>query len=98
MKDWSKVTLETDPCVGFTRKAVSDFISTVRTEANILSKAGLYVHSVFNHRYEVCMSFNIHTFLLSGKKINYNICTNNLIIEYSQVIVTEAENMERTME
>ncbi|MCI4391834.1 hypothetical protein PGIGA_G00138780 [Pangasianodon gigas] len=41
MRDWSKVTLETDLCVGFTRKAVSDFINTVRTEANKLSKAEL---------------------------------------------------------
>ncbi|XP_017309603.1 bloodthirsty-related gene family, member 2 isoform X1 [Ictalurus punctatus] len=41
MKDWSKVTLETDPCVGFTRKAVSDFIDAVRTEANKLSTAEL---------------------------------------------------------
>ncbi|KAG7317331.1 hypothetical protein KOW79_019629 [Hemibagrus wyckioides] len=41
MKDWSKVTLETEPCVGFTRKAVSDFVNTVRTEANKLSKAEL---------------------------------------------------------
>ncbi|XP_060798495.1 bloodthirsty-related gene family, member 2 isoform X2 [Neoarius graeffei] len=41
MKDWSKVTVETDPCVGFTRKAVTEFINTVRTEANKLSKAEL---------------------------------------------------------
>ncbi|TTA69399.1 Nuclear factor 7, ovary [Bagarius yarrelli] len=39
MRDWSKVTLETEPCVGFTRKAMSDFIDTVRVEANKLSKA-----------------------------------------------------------
>ncbi|KAK3511832.1 hypothetical protein QTP70_025068 [Hemibagrus guttatus] len=41
MRDWSKVTLETEPCVGFTRKAMSDFVNTVRTEANKLSKAEL---------------------------------------------------------
>ncbi|KAI5620927.1 bloodthirsty-relatedprotein family, member 2, partial [Silurus asotus] len=41
MRDWSKVTLETEPCVGFTRKGVSDFINTVRAEENKLSKAEL---------------------------------------------------------
>ncbi|GAA6086382.1 bloodthirsty-related gene family, member 2 [Tachysurus ichikawai] len=41
MRDWSKVTLETEPCVGFTRKAMSDFVNTVRAEASKLSKAEL---------------------------------------------------------
>lgn len=40
MRDWSKVTLETDPCVGFTRQAVGDFMDTVTIEAKRLSKAG----------------------------------------------------------
>lgn len=47
MRDWSKVTVETDPCVGVTRKSVSEFINTVRMEVNKLSKAGLYERSVF---------------------------------------------------
>ncbi|XP_016371592.1 bloodthirsty-related gene family, member 2 [Sinocyclocheilus rhinocerous] len=41
MRDWSKVTLETDPCVGFTRQAVVDFMDTVTMEAKRLSKAEL---------------------------------------------------------
>ncbi|XP_053347808.1 bloodthirsty-related gene family, member 2 [Clarias gariepinus] len=41
MRDWSKVTLETEPCVGFARKAVTDFINAVRTEEKKLSKAEL---------------------------------------------------------
>ncbi|XP_066531532.1 bloodthirsty-related gene family, member 2 [Hoplias malabaricus] len=41
MRDWSKVTLETDPCVGYTRKAVMDLVDAVRVEANKLSKAEL---------------------------------------------------------
>lgn len=41
MRDWSKVTLETDPCVGFTRQAVVDFMDAVTMEAKRLSKAGM---------------------------------------------------------
>ncbi|XP_051573564.1 bloodthirsty-related gene family, member 2 [Myxocyprinus asiaticus] len=47
MRDWSKVTLETDPCVGFTRQAVVDFMDTVMVEAKRLSKA---VDVTLNHR------------------------------------------------
>ncbi|XP_055041824.2 bloodthirsty-related gene family, member 2 [Misgurnus anguillicaudatus] len=41
MRDWSKVTLETDPCVGFTRQAVVDFVDIVMQESKRLSKAEL---------------------------------------------------------
>ncbi|XP_072530678.1 bloodthirsty-related gene family, member 2 [Salminus brasiliensis] len=41
MRDWSRVSLETDPCLGFTRKAVMDLMNTVRVEANKLSKTEL---------------------------------------------------------
>ncbi|KAK7167097.1 hypothetical protein R3I94_001485 [Phoxinus phoxinus] len=41
MRDWSKVTLETDPCVGVTSQAVVDFMDTVMAEAKRLSKAEL---------------------------------------------------------
>ncbi|XP_016386869.1 E3 ubiquitin-protein ligase TRIM39-like [Sinocyclocheilus rhinocerous] len=41
MRDWSKFTLETDPCVGFTEQAVVDFMDTVTMEAKRLSKAEL---------------------------------------------------------
>ncbi|KAG9279022.1 E3 ubiquitin-protein ligase TRIM39-like [Astyanax mexicanus] len=41
MRDWSRVTLETDPCLGFTRKAVVDLMNAVRVEANKLSKTEL---------------------------------------------------------
>ncbi|KAL7883693.1 hypothetical protein SRHO_G00013510 [Serrasalmus rhombeus] len=41
MKDWSKISLETDPCLGYTRKAVMDLFNAVMVEANKLSKAEL---------------------------------------------------------
>ncbi|XP_069559048.1 bloodthirsty-related gene family, member 2 [Brachyistius frenatus] len=41
MKDWSKVTIETDPCVGATRKALSDILEKIKVEVNRLSKAEL---------------------------------------------------------
>ncbi|KAM6904903.1 bloodthirsty-related gene family, member 2 [Xenentodon cancila] len=41
MKDWSKVTIETDPCVGITRRALSDILEKTRVEVNRLSKAEL---------------------------------------------------------
>lgn len=41
MRDWSKVTLETDPCVGFTSQAMVDFMDTVTVEVKRLSKAGM---------------------------------------------------------
>lgn len=40
MKDWSKVAIETDPCVGVTRKALSDMIEKIKSEVNRLSKCG----------------------------------------------------------
>ncbi|KAM9393321.1 bloodthirsty-related gene family, member 2 [Pholidichthys leucotaenia] len=41
MKDWSKVTVETDPCVGVTRRALSDILEKIKVEVNRLSKAEL---------------------------------------------------------
>ncbi|CAJ1075199.1 bloodthirsty-related gene family%2C member 2 isoform X2 [Xyrichtys novacula] len=41
MKDWSKVTIETDPCVGVTRRALSDVMEMVKVEVNRLSKSEL---------------------------------------------------------
>ncbi|XP_041861667.1 bloodthirsty-related gene family, member 2 [Melanotaenia boesemani] len=41
MKDWSKVTIETDPCVGVTRRALSDILEMTKAEVNRLSKAEL---------------------------------------------------------
>ena len=40
MKDWSKVTIETDPCVGVTRRALSDIMEKIKVEVNRLSKSG----------------------------------------------------------
>jgi len=40
MKDWSKVTIETDPCVGVTRRALSDILEKIKVEANRLAKTG----------------------------------------------------------
>lgn len=40
MKDWSKVTIETDPCVGVTRQALSDIMEKIKLEVNRLSKSG----------------------------------------------------------
>lgn len=41
MKDWSKVTIETDPCVGVTRKALSELMEKIKVEVNRLSKSEL---------------------------------------------------------
>ncbi|AWP19038.1 putative E3 ubiquitin-protein ligase TRIM39-like [Scophthalmus maximus] len=41
MKDWSKVTIETDPCVGVTRRALSDMMDQIKVEVNRLSKSEL---------------------------------------------------------
>ncbi|XP_026203883.1 bloodthirsty-related gene family, member 2 [Anabas testudineus] len=41
MKDWSKVTVETDPCVGVTRQALSDIMEKIKLEVNRLSKSEL---------------------------------------------------------
>lgn len=41
MKDWSRVTIETDPCIGVTRRALSDVMEKVKAEVNRLSKSEL---------------------------------------------------------
>uniref|UniRef100_UPI0037E92466 bloodthirsty-related gene family, member 2 n=1 Tax=Semicossyphus pulcher TaxID=241346 RepID=UPI0037E92466 len=41
MKDWSKVTIETDPCVGVTRRVLSDVMDMIKVEVNRLSKSEL---------------------------------------------------------
>ncbi|XP_026181617.1 bloodthirsty-related gene family, member 2 [Mastacembelus armatus] len=41
MKDWSKVIIETDPCVGVTRRTLSDIMETIKAEVNRLSKSEL---------------------------------------------------------
>ncbi|KAL7378817.1 hypothetical protein ABVT39_019268 [Epinephelus coioides] len=41
MKDWSKVTAETDPCIGVTRRALTDIMEKIKVEVNRLSKAEL---------------------------------------------------------
>ncbi|XP_015830257.1 bloodthirsty-related gene family, member 2 [Nothobranchius furzeri] len=41
MKDLSKVSIETDPCVGVTRRALSDILEKIKMEVNRLSKAEL---------------------------------------------------------
>ncbi|XP_070704251.1 bloodthirsty-related gene family, member 2 [Pempheris klunzingeri] len=41
MKDWSKVTTETDPCIGVTRRALSDMMEKIKAEVNRLSKSEL---------------------------------------------------------
>ncbi|XP_061740640.1 bloodthirsty-related gene family, member 2 [Nerophis ophidion] len=41
MKDWSMVTIETDPCVGFTRRALSELMAKMKAEVNRLSKSEL---------------------------------------------------------
>lgn len=40
MKDWSMVALETDPCVGVTRRALSDIWEKIKVEVNRLTKSG----------------------------------------------------------
>ncbi|XP_068435579.1 bloodthirsty-related gene family, member 2 [Clinocottus analis] len=41
MKDWSKITIETDPCVGVTRRALADIMEKIKVEVNRLSKSEL---------------------------------------------------------
>ncbi|XP_058510168.1 claudin k isoform X1 [Solea solea] len=41
MKDWSKVIIETDPCIGVTRRALSDMMDMIKQEVNRLSKSEL---------------------------------------------------------
>ncbi|KAM8845166.1 bloodthirsty-related gene family, member 2 isoform 1-T2 [Spinachia spinachia] len=40
MKDWSKVAIETDPCVGVTRQALEEIMEKIKVEVNRLSKSG----------------------------------------------------------
>ena len=40
MKDWSKVTMETDPCVAITRRALSEMMDMLKEEVNRLTKSG----------------------------------------------------------
>lgn len=40
MKDWSTVAVETDPCVGVTRRALSDIWDKMKVEVNRLAKSG----------------------------------------------------------
>ncbi|XP_038558296.1 bloodthirsty-related gene family, member 2 isoform X2 [Micropterus salmoides] len=41
MKEWSKITIETDPCLGVTRRALSDMMEKIKVEVNRLSKSEL---------------------------------------------------------
>lgn len=41
MKDWSKVTVEADPCIGVTRRALSEMVEKIKSEVNRLSKSEL---------------------------------------------------------
>ncbi|XP_061701352.1 bloodthirsty-related gene family, member 2 [Syngnathoides biaculeatus] len=41
LKDWSAVTIETDPCVGVTRRALSEMMAKMKAEVNRLSKSEL---------------------------------------------------------
>ncbi|KAF7659953.1 hypothetical protein LDENG_00290640 [Lucifuga dentata] len=41
MKDWSKVAMKTDPCIGVTRGALSDIMDMIKLELNRLSKSEL---------------------------------------------------------
>ncbi|XP_068605601.1 bloodthirsty-related gene family, member 2 [Brachionichthys hirsutus] len=41
MKDWSKITVESDPCIGVTRRALSDVMDKIKAEVDRLSKAEL---------------------------------------------------------
>ncbi|XP_029945824.1 bloodthirsty-related gene family, member 2 [Salarias fasciatus] len=41
MRDWTSVTIETDPCIGVTRRALSDILEKINAEVNRISKAEL---------------------------------------------------------
>lgn len=51
MRDWSKVTMETDPCIGVTRRALSDVMDKIKLEVNRLSKSGTMI---FTHNHILC--------------------------------------------
>ena len=59
IKDWSKVTMETDPCVGITRRALSDVLEKIKGDVNRLSKAGEY--------YSVTVSLSIPKSVLEDR-------------------------------
>ncbi|XP_077415835.1 bloodthirsty-related gene family, member 2 isoform X2 [Vanacampus margaritifer] len=40
-KDWSMITIETDPCVGVTRRLLSEMMAKMKVEVNRLSKSEL---------------------------------------------------------
>ncbi|KAK7939156.1 hypothetical protein WMY93_002482 [Mugilogobius chulae] len=41
MKDWSRVIVEHDPCIGVTRRALSEMVEKIKAEVNRLSKSEL---------------------------------------------------------
>lgn len=41
IRDWSMVTIETDPCIGVTRRALKDMMDKIKVEVNRLSKSGM---------------------------------------------------------
>ncbi|KAJ0057897.1 hypothetical protein NL108_003042 [Boleophthalmus pectinirostris] len=41
MKDWSRVTVEPDPCIGVTRRALWEMVEKIKAEVNRLSKSEL---------------------------------------------------------
>lgn len=47
MKDWSKVMIETDPCVGVTRRALSRMMENIKAEVKRLSKCGEQYKAIF---------------------------------------------------
>ncbi|XP_061568019.1 bloodthirsty-related gene family, member 2 [Cololabis saira] len=62
MKDWSRVTIETDPCVGITRRALSDILEKIKMDVNRLSKAEL--KRLQKHRVDINLSAKTaHPFL-----------------------------------
>ncbi|CAL9693219.1 unnamed protein product [Knipowitschia caucasica] len=38
-KDWTRLTVEHDPCIGVTRRALSEMVEKIKTEVNRLSKS-----------------------------------------------------------
>lgn len=59
-KDWSVVTIETDPCLGVTRRALSDMLNKMKAEVNRLSKSG---QQMDNNRHPIT-EFNVTDVLL----------------------------------
>ncbi|KAK1877638.1 E3 ubiquitin/ISG15 ligase TRIM25 [Dissostichus eleginoides] len=71
MKDWSRVTIETDPCVGVTRRALADVMEKIKVDVNRLSKSELkrIEKYVAEDRATQCHSIKHSTMITMGTSV-----------------------------